>query len=252
VGGAIGPDDAGPVEHEGDRQFLDPHVMDQLVIGPLQEGAVDGDHGPQAIAGHARRQGDGVLFGDAHVDALVRNGLLQQIEARARRHRRRDADHAPVLLAELDEGLSEDLAVAGGFGTLGGKGLAARQVEGGLGVVTHLVGFGVGITLALGGGHVHQHRPLAAVGLLEGAHHGGDVVAVDGAHVGETQLFEHRAHLGHRQPAHALLEAAQLGGDLAVEEGQMAHGLLGAVGKELHRRAQPHAVQMVRQGPHRW
>ena len=98
---------------------------------------------------------------------------------------------------------------------------------------------------------MHQHRPLAAVGLLERAHHGSDVVAVDGAHVGEAQFFEHRSHLRHRQSPHAFAQAAQLGGDLAVQEGEVAHGLLGTLRKELHRRAEPHAVQVVGEGPHR-
>ena len=37
MGRPIGTNDAGPIEHEGDGQLLNAHVMDQLVVGPLQK-----------------------------------------------------------------------------------------------------------------------------------------------------------------------------------------------------------------------
>ena len=118
-------------------------------------------------------------------------------------------------------------------------------------MVAHLVGFGIGIALALGGGHVHEHRPLTAVGGLEGAHHLADVVAIDRADIGETQLLEHRAHLGHGQAPHAVLEALQFHGQFAVQERKVLHRLFGAAGKKLHRRTEPHAVQVGGEGTHR-
>ena len=251
VGGAIGTHNSGPIEHEGDGQLLDAHVVDQLVVGALQEGAVDRHHGAQALTGHARRHGHGVLFGDTDIEILLRQGLLEQVQARAGGHGGGDAHHPGILFAELHQGLAKHLAVAGWLRLAGGVGLAGGQVEGRLGVVAHLVGFGIGIALALGGGHVHEHRPLTAVGGLEGAHHLADVVAIDRADVGETQLLKHRAHLGHGQAAHAVLEALQFHGQFAVQEGEMLHRLFGAAGEELHRRTEPHAVQVGGQGPHR-
>lgn len=118
-------------------------------------------------------------------------------------------------------------------------------------MVRHLIGLSVGIALAFGRGHMDQHRTFAAVGGCEGAHHLGDVVAVDRTHVGEAQLLEHGAHLWHRQPAHALLEPLELGRKLPVHEGQVLEGFLSAAGEELQRRAQPHAVQVGGEGAHR-
>ena len=251
VGGAIGANDAGPVHHERDGQVLDAHVVDQLVVGALQEGAVDGAHGAEPFTGHAGGHGDGVLLGDAHIEVLVGAGLLQQVEAGAGGHGGGDAHHPGILLADLHQRLAKHLAVAGGFGFAGGVGLAGGQVEGALGVVTHLVGFGVGVTLALGGGHVHQHGPLVLVGLLEHLHHAGDVVAVHGPHVGEAQLLKHGPQLGHRQALHALLEVLELRGQLPVQEGEVLDGLLGVVLQELQRLAVPHAVEVGGEGPHR-
>ena len=251
VGGSIGADDAGPIEDEGDRQLLDAHIVDELVVGPLQESAVNRHHRPQPLTSHAGGHRYGVLFGDADIEVLIRQSLLQQIQTRACRHGRRDAYHPRIVLADLHQGLAKNLAVASRLRFGGGVGLARGQVEGGLGVVAHLVRFGIGITLALGGGHMHQHRPIHPVGGLEGAHHLGDVVAIDRAHVGEAQFFKHRAQLGHGQTAHALFEVAQLGGQLTVQERQVPNRLLRVAREELHRLAQPHAIQVGGQGSHR-
>ena len=104
--------------------------MDQLVVGPLQEGAVDRANRTQPFAGHARCQGDGMLLGNTDVHVLVGNGLLQQVEAGAGGHCRSDSHHATVLLAQLDEGLTKDLAVAGRLGFGRGDRLTRVEIEG--------------------------------------------------------------------------------------------------------------------------
>ena len=43
MGRPVGTDEAGAVDREADRQFLDRHVMDDLVVGALQEGRIDRD-----------------------------------------------------------------------------------------------------------------------------------------------------------------------------------------------------------------
>ena len=237
MGGAIGPDNSSPIKHKRDRQVLDAHVVDELVEGPLQKGAVNGHHGFQTLTGHAGGHGDGVLFGDAHIEILVGAGFFKQVEARARGHRGRNPNHGGVLLAEFDQGLAEDLAVARGLGLTRGVGLARGQIKGRLGVVAHLVGLGIGVALALGGSHMDQDRTFGPVGLLEGAHHLGDVVAIDGADVGEAQLLEHGAHLGNAQALHAFFEVFELGRQLAMQEGQMFDRFFRIALQELNRRA---------------
>ena len=251
MGGAIGTDDAGTVEHKCDGELLDTDVVDQLVVGPLQEGAVDRHDRAQPLTGHTGGQGHRMLFGDAHIHVLGGDRLLQEIKPGPRGHGRRDPHHATVLLAELDQGLAKHLAVAGWLRSLRGNRLAGAQVEGRLGVIAHLIGFGVGIPLALLGDHMNQHRAAVAMGGLEGPHHRADVVAVDGAHVGEAQFLEHRADLRHSQATHAALEAIQLIRQLPSHEGEIFHALLNTSRQELHRRAQTGPVQGIRQGAHR-
>ena len=43
---AIGTNNAGSVQNKGDRQLLNAHIVNELVVGPLQEGAVDGHDRP--------------------------------------------------------------------------------------------------------------------------------------------------------------------------------------------------------------
>ena len=192
-----------------------------------------------------------MLFGDANVEILIGQGLLEQVEAGAGGHGGGNAHHCRVLLTELDQGLAKYLAVARRFRFAGGVGLAGCQVEGALGVVSHLIGLRIGVTLALGGGHMHQHGTFSAMGLLKGAHHPGDVMAIDRADVGEAQLLEHGSHLGNRQALHALFESFEFIGQLAVQEGQVLDRLLRIALQELQGRTQPHPVQVGGEGPHR-
>ena len=251
VGGAIGTDDAGAIHHESDGQILNADIVDELVVGPLQEGAVDGAYGLEPLASHACCHGHSVLFGDTDIEILVGKGLFQQVEPCSSRHGCSDSHHPGILLTDLDQGLAENLAIAGWFWFVGGVGLATGQVEGTLGVVTHLVGLGIGVPLALGGGHMDKNGALVIVGLLEDPDHAGDVVAIDGTHVGEAQLFKDGPELGDRQALHALLEVLELCRQLAVHERQMFNRFLGVVLEELQRFAVPHAVEMGRQGAHR-
>jgi hypothetical protein len=73
------------------RQILQRDVVDQLVVGALEEGGIDGDHRPHALAGEAAGEGHGVLLGDADVEVALRElgGIAHH--ARAFAHGRGDA-----------------------------------------------------------------------------------------------------------------------------------------------------------------
>ena len=77
---------------EAHRQVLDRHVVHHLVVGALQEGRVDGAERPEALGGEAGGEGDRVLLGDADVEAALGEGLGEQVEPGAGRHRRGDRD----------------------------------------------------------------------------------------------------------------------------------------------------------------
>src|SRR3546814_8171463 len=60
-----------------------------------------------------RREGDGVLLGNADVEGPVRKRLFKQVQSRSRRHGVCDRDDLVVARRLVDQGLCEDLGVAG-------------------------------------------------------------------------------------------------------------------------------------------
>ena len=105
MGGAVGADEAGAVDGKAHRQALDRHVMHDLVVAALQEGGVDRAERLVAFGGEARGEGHRMLLGDADVKGAVRERLVEDVDAGARRHGRGDGDDLLVLLGFLDEAL---------------------------------------------------------------------------------------------------------------------------------------------------
>ena len=158
--GAVGADQSAAVEREHDRQVLQRDVVDQLVVGALQERRVDRDHRPHAVAGKPGRKGDRVLLGDADIEVAVRELLLEAHQPRAFAHRRRDADHARIGRGRINQPVAEDLRVAGLAG--GSLGDADMRVELARTVVQHRIGFGELVTLALARDDVQELRTLCS------------------------------------------------------------------------------------------
>ena len=72
MGGAVGANQAGPVDGEQHRQLLQRHIVDQLVVGTLQEARVDGDHRLLVGDGETGGEGDRMLLGDGYVEVAIR------------------------------------------------------------------------------------------------------------------------------------------------------------------------------------
>jgi hypothetical protein len=68
MGRAVGADEAGAVEHEGDRQLLERHVVHDLVEAALQEARVDRADRAQALGRETGGEGHGVLLGDPDIE----------------------------------------------------------------------------------------------------------------------------------------------------------------------------------------
>ena len=71
MGRAVGADQPGAVDGEADRQILDRDVVDDLVVGALQEGRIDRAERPHPLRGEAGGEGHRMLLGDADVEAAV-------------------------------------------------------------------------------------------------------------------------------------------------------------------------------------
>ena len=56
------------------------HVVDDVVVGALQERGVDIAEGDQPILGHASREGHGMSLSDAHIEASAWHLLHHDVE----------------------------------------------------------------------------------------------------------------------------------------------------------------------------
>src|SRR5262252_3384902 len=86
--------------------------MHHLIIGALQEGRVNRGKGLETFRGESSGKGDGVLLGNTDIKTAFRKALSEEIEARSRRHRRRDRHNLVVPLCLVDQALGEHLRVA--------------------------------------------------------------------------------------------------------------------------------------------
>ena len=107
VGGAVVRRKAGAVHAERDGQVLQGDVVDDLIVGALQEGRINGAEWLEAFARQTGRERHRMLLGDADVEGALGEGLLEQVDAGARWHRRSDADDLLVFLRFLDQALAE-------------------------------------------------------------------------------------------------------------------------------------------------
>ena len=191
--GAIGTHQTGTVQRKHDRQVLQGHVVDELVVGALQEGRIDCHHGLQALAGQARGKGHGVLFGNAHVEVTIGEAALELDHARALAHGRRDAHQTWVGLCHIAQPVAEHLR-EGGFGRGAGLDQADRGVKLARAVVGHGVGLSELVALAFFRDHVQELWARALVEQLDDVFQRGDegfeVVPVDRADVIETEFLE--------------------------------------------------------------
>ena len=232
MGGAIGSDNAGPIQAEEDRQLLNADVVDNLVKGSLQEGGVNCRDGAHPLTGQTGGQGNGVLLGNPHVDVLVRQLFLQLVKAGAGGHGGSDADNFRIIFRQLDQGFGEYLGVAGGLGLVGRQALTSGQVEGGLGVVADLVFLSDRISLALSRGNVDQHGTDVLVGFLKGVDQLLQVVAIYRTHVGEAQFLKYGPDLRYSQTLHPFFDPVQFRGEGVAHKGQVLELLFQIVGQE--------------------
>ena len=68
---AVGAGDAGAVETEDHGEAVQADIEVDLVDRPGEEGRVDGDERAEATHRHAGCRRDGVLLGDADIDASI-------------------------------------------------------------------------------------------------------------------------------------------------------------------------------------
>ena len=128
MGRTVGADESSPIDREANRQRLDRDVMHDLIVASLQERRINRAKRLEAFGRQARREGYGMLLGDADVERPLRKRLGEYVDASACGHRRRHGDDAIVLDGRLYQIFAENLRV-GGRGRFRFDLLSGRDVE---------------------------------------------------------------------------------------------------------------------------
>ena len=145
-----------------DRQALYGNIMHDLIVGALQEGGIDRSERLHAFARQARREGHGVLLGNADVEGPLRKFFGEAIETCAIWHGCGDGDDLLVLSRLGDKAVGENPRVGRRFG-LRLRLRACHHVELAHAVVFVVGRFGRAVTFALLGDDMDQDRPLGSV-----------------------------------------------------------------------------------------
>jgi len=75
-------DETGAIHREHDVELLQAYVVNNLVVGALQEGRVDRRHRLTALQGESGGEQDRLLLGDPDVEVPLRQLLLEDAEPR--------------------------------------------------------------------------------------------------------------------------------------------------------------------------
>jgi hypothetical protein len=92
-------------------KVLDRDIMNNLIIGALQEGRINRAKGAHPLCRQPRREGHGMLLGNADVERAVGVGFGKFVDAGAARHRRRDRDNARIGFGDFGKCFAEDVLV---------------------------------------------------------------------------------------------------------------------------------------------
>ena len=103
VGLAVARDKARTVNAKQHVQVHQADIVDNLVVGTLEKGGVDGHRGQQPLAGQARCKADGVLLGHADIIEPLFVAVLEKVEAGAVLHSRRDGAEFRHIVADLGQ-----------------------------------------------------------------------------------------------------------------------------------------------------
>ena len=231
MGCAIGADDAGAVQGKNHREVLQCHVMNQLVVGALQEGRIDRHHRLEPLAGKPCGKGHRMLLGDADIMVALRKTAFELDHAGTLAHRRRDADQALVLLGHVAQPLPENL----GEGRLAGRGRleALGRIELARAMVGHRVGLGAVVALPLARDHVQELRAFEVPDVLQRRDQRVQIMAVNGTDVVEAELLEQRGR--HHHPLGLFLQPfGQFEQRRRGAQDLLAHGLGPAVQPAAH------------------
>ena len=189
----------GPVNGKDHGQILDAHVMQNLVVSPLQEGGIDGDHRLQSARRKPCRECHRMLFRNPHIKKPVRIGVAEPFQARAIRHGRRDGHNLVISLPQLHHDGGENIRVVGLHFLF--QRHARLHVKGLRPMKTGRMPFRRRISLPLFGEHMDENRVLSALRFPDHPHERRRIVSVHRSQIGHAHILEQHAR------NHQLLQA---------------------------------------------
>ena len=228
VAGPVRAGDPGSIQDYRHSCAVESDIHEDLVESAVEEGGVEGHHGVHPGERQPGGEGERVLLGDADVDDPLRHGVGQGLETHGSLHRSGDPDDPLVAARQRHDLLGEDGGPPEALGHDRQPGLGMDLAHGVEAVWNVLLGGGVSAPLL--GDDVDDDRFGVLAGPGEGELDGGDVVAVDGSGVLDSQVLEEGR--GDEDVLESPLEAVQgvegrpagrpLGQERALDPGQDA------------------------------
>ena len=97
----------GMIREDAHRHILQAYIMDNLIIGALQERGIDREIRPDARARKARSHTDGMLLSNGHIKKPLREPLCEGGKSRAVGHGGGNGAKPFLLLCQPAHGVSE-------------------------------------------------------------------------------------------------------------------------------------------------
>ena len=164
--------------------------MDDVVESTLGEGRVDVAEGNHTLLGKSAREGNGMTFGNAHIERALWHFLHHDGKAAPCCHSRRDAYDAVVLSRKLKQCLSEDVLILRRKRGVEGKQLTRFGVVLAGSMIDSRVLLGSLEALALDGVNVQKLRTFHVLYLPQRVDQLDDVVSVGRTEVADVHPLE--------------------------------------------------------------
>ena len=192
MGRSVFPDNARAVHGKNNRKILQTDIVQNLIVGSLQESRINRHDGRQSFGGQARGKGHGQLFGDADIVKPAGMGLAEFFQPRALAHGRRDGDNPGIGRGQFGHCPAENFRV-GRRGVDRRKGLAGFHVKGRDAVVGGRIFFREFVAPALLRDDVDQHGAFQLFDVFKVFEKVIQTVPLQGADIGKPQLLEQGA-----------------------------------------------------------
>ena len=174
---------AGTIQCEDDGQSLHSNIVNDLIIGALQEGAVDAYNRTESFRRQTRGEGDGMCFRNADIKEAVRILFLELAQRCPTRHRGGNRTDARIFGREFDHGIGEDILILRWL-------LDARSCRGADGVAfLDIVDCRI-VAFALLRMHMHHNRIVQLFRMLQRLNECRDIVTIYRTGIGEAEFLE--------------------------------------------------------------